>query len=164
MIEDIYDLVTKRPMTRPEPLLPALLGFVLAILSLPLFALIWGVRGTDLTEFFARLLLQGFQDRRDPDRPQRACWCWWWCSPSATMSHGFARRAWVEPCLPKTRIDKGGQKAIISGTGYIGILSPRLSRSPPPGLICRGWRSWPVPCPSGSASGCRTSYRISFPG
>lgn len=124
MIEDLYDLLTKRPDDAPEPLLPALLGFVLAIGSLPLFALIWGVRGTEITEFFA-LVLQGFQIGETRIAP----------SALLVLIVVFAIGYYVTrllqgalgaTVLPKTRIDKGGQKAIISGTGYVGIFVAAL--------------------------------------
>ena len=124
MIEDIYDLVTKRRDDAPEPLLPALLGFGLAIGSLPLFALIWGVRGTEITEFFA-VVLQGFQVGETRIAP----------SALLVLVVVFAIGYYITrllqgalgaTVLPKTRIDKGGQKAIISGTGYIGMFAAAL--------------------------------------
>lgn len=124
LIEDIYDLVTKRRDDAPEPLLPALLGFVLTIGSLPLFALIWGVRGTEITEFFA-LLLEGFQIGETRIAP----------SALLVLLVVFAIGYYITrllqgalgaTVLPKTRIDKGGQKAIISGTGYVGIFVAAL--------------------------------------
>ncbi|SUZ30938.1 putative MscS family protein.1 [Roseibaca ekhonensis] len=124
MLEDIYDLATKRPDDAPEPLLPALLGFVLAIASLPLFALIWGVRGTELSEFFS-LLLEGFQIGETRIAP----------SALLVLILVFAIGYYVtrllqgalgSAVLPKTKIDKGGQKAIISGTGYVGIFIAAL--------------------------------------
>ncbi|CUX81195.1 MAG: small conductance mechanosensitive ion channel [Roseibaca calidilacus] len=124
LIEDIYDLATKRTDDSPEPLVPALLGFVLAIGSLPLFALIWGVRGTEISEFFA-LLLQGFQIGETRIAP----------SALLVLIVVFAIGYYITrllqgalgtTVLPKTRIDKGGQKAIISGTGYIGIFVAAL--------------------------------------
>ena len=124
LIEDIYDLATKRRDDAPEPLVPALLGFVLTIASLPLFALIWGVRGTEITEFFG-LLLQGFQIGETRIAP----------SALLVLLVVFAIGYYITrllqgalgaTVLPKTRIDKGGQKAIISGTGYVGIFVAAL--------------------------------------
>ena len=124
IVGDIFDLVTKRPDDAPEPLLPALIGFVLALGSLPLFALFWGVSTTQLTEFFS-FLLTGFQIGNTR------------IAPSALLvlilvfavgyyATRLLQGALGSSVLPKTKIDKGGQKAIISGTGYVGIFVAAL--------------------------------------
>ncbi|MBN2761205.1 MAG: mechanosensitive ion channel family protein [Rhodobacteraceae bacterium] len=124
IVADIYDLVTKRPDDAPEPLLPALFGFMLALASLPLFALLWGVRATDLAEVFTTLMA-GFQIGETR------------IAPSALLvllvvfgmgyyATRLLQGALGSTVLPKTKIDKGGQKAIISGTGYIGMFAAAL--------------------------------------
>jgi small-conductance mechanosensitive channel len=121
---DIYDLITKRSDDAPEPLLPALFGFVLSLASLPLFALVWGVRATDLSEVFSTMMA-GFQIGETR------------IAPSALVvllivfglgyyATRLLQGALGSTVLPKTKIDKGGQKAIISGTGYVGIFAAAL--------------------------------------
>lgn len=124
IVADIYDLATKRPDDAPEPLLPALFGFMLALASMPLFALLWGVRATDLAEILTTLMA-GFQIGETR------------IAPSALLvllvvfglgyyATRLLQGALGSTVLPKTKIDKGGQKAIISGTGYIGMFAAAL--------------------------------------
>jgi small-conductance mechanosensitive channel len=124
MVSDIFDLVTKRPDDAPEPLLPALMGFALVIASLPLFALIWGVRGTEIGEFFS-VMLAGFQigETRIAPTALLVLLVVFGLGYYATR---LLQGALGSTVLPKTKIDKGGQKAIISGTGYVGIFAAAL--------------------------------------
>lgn len=107
-----------------ESLIPTLIGFLLIILSLPVLALIWGARITDLTEVWNRLrggLTVGEMT----------------ISPGSFFTLvvvfvlGFLMTRGVQGALrtsvlPKTRIDPGGQTAIISGVGYVGIFLAAL--------------------------------------
>lgn len=119
LVGDIYAMI--RPGDgAAESLIPTLLKFALTFCSLPILALIWGARLTDLTEFWARLgsgLTVGGVT----------------ISPSsfliliAVFFAGFLLTRGVQSALrnavlPKTGIDPGGQIAIVSGIGYVGIF------------------------------------------
>ena len=117
--EQAYALATRRDGDPGEALIPALIGVGLVALSLPVLALVWGMRFTDLTELWSRFL-EGLTigDTR--------------ISPSDFLSFvllfaiGYVitrmlQNALKSSVLPKTRIDQGGQTAIVSGVGYIGI-------------------------------------------
>ena len=117
---DIYGLVSGKGQAARDSLFAALIGFVLVLMALPLLALIWGARVADLTELWSRFLA-GFQigDTR--------------ISPAAFLSFavvfgvGYVVTRIVQSSLrnsllPKTRIDPGGQNAIVSGLGYVGIF------------------------------------------
>ncbi len=119
-IGGIYALLTGNPEAAQDSLFSVLVGFVLALFSLPLLALIWGARTADLTELWSRFL-DGFQlgDTR--------------ISPSSFLlfalvfAAGYAATRLVQSSLrtsllPKTNLDPGGQNAIVSGVGYLGIF------------------------------------------
>ncbi|MGB7240781.1 MAG: mechanosensitive ion channel domain-containing protein, partial [Sulfitobacter sp.] len=121
---DIYGFVSRQGDAGRDDLIPVLIGFILVVISLPVLALVWGARLTDLTELwasFARGLTIG--DTR--------------ISPSDFMAFviifaiGYMMTRLVQGTLrsnvlPKTKIDIGGQNAIVSGLGYVGIFLSAL--------------------------------------
>ena len=124
LIRDLYALAARRDDGARDALLPVLLGFGLALCSLPLFALLWGARPSDITEVWARIRA-GF---RVGDTV---------VSPGAILSFllilaiGVALTRLVQGALraqvlPRTRIDPGGRTAIVSGVGYVGFILAAL--------------------------------------
>ena len=117
---DVYGSITGQGRDAREALLPVLFGMILVALAAPALALIWGARVTDLTEIWAGFS-RGFSigDTR--------------ISPADFLTFaiifviGFVLTRLVQSTLrsnvlPKTRMDIGGQNAIVSGLGYIGIF------------------------------------------
>ena len=105
-------------------LMPTLIGFFLLIASGPLFALIWGARVTDLTELWARARA-GISIGDTTLSPGS------FVTLVVVFSIGlFLTRAFQgtlkTSLLPKTKIDPGGQVAMVSGVGYIGIFLAAL--------------------------------------
>ncbi len=107
-----------------DTLFSVLVGFALTLLAVPVIALVWGARPADLTELWARFM-EGFQvgDAR--------------LSPTAFLTFalifvaGYSITKLLQSglrisLLPKTKIDPGGQNAIVAFTGYLGIFLAAL--------------------------------------
>lgn len=124
-LTDIYLIITKTGEDGREALIPVLTGFLLAIAALPIFALIWGVRTADLSEAWTR-----FQTGVDLGGAR--------ISPLAiiTLFVVFAigymltrlvQGAMRSSVLPRTKLDKGAQTAVVSGVGYLGMFLAGLA-------------------------------------
>jgi len=125
VVTDLYGLILRKSEDDSQnALVPALVNVVLGLSALPVLALIWGARTTDLTEVWARFR-EGFAlgDTR--------------ISPTAFLTFAVvfalayaATRAFQAMLrtnlLPRTRIDQGGRNAIVAGTGYVGIVLAAL--------------------------------------
>ncbi len=117
----LYGTVRKIDETEADQaLLPVLMTSVLVLLSLPILALIWGVRPTELSELWATFQ-QGFQlgEARVTPRTFMVFALIFGIGYVATRVMQSALRSSI---LPKTRLDKGGQNAIAVGVGYLGIF------------------------------------------
>ena len=120
LVTEIYVLVTGNREGAAESLIPVLLGFLVVLGSLPLFALIWGARVVDLTDiwtsFAEGISIGGIR-----------------ISPTVFVTFalvfgiGYGATRLLQgtlknTILPKTRLDAGGRNAMVSGVGYLGIF------------------------------------------
>lgn len=118
---DLYGMAFKADETQSqEALLPVLASFVVGLLAIPLLALIWGARVTDLTELWTQIG-EGVTIGGTVISPGDLL------TFAIVFAIGYGATRLVQgtlksTVLPKTKMDLGGQNAITSGIGYIGIF------------------------------------------
>lgn len=124
-LADVYGAVTKQGEAAREALLPVIFGLVLLLLVAPVLALVWGARVTDLTELWAAIG-RGIAFGESRISPSD------FFAFAVIFAIGYVvtrllQSALKSNVLPKTRIDIGGQNAIVSGLGYVGIFLAALA-------------------------------------
>jgi len=115
-----------------DSLVPVLVGFAIILTSLPVFAIIWGTRPTDLIE-----LWQTAQDGISFGGVQISVTSL--LTLILVFAAGFTLTRLVQSALrttvlPKTQLDVGGRTALTSGVGYIGIFLAALAAISAAGL------------------------------
>ncbi len=101
-------------------LLPVLVGFVITVLTLPVLAIIWGARGTDLLEAW-RFVVEGAEVGGVRISPAG------FLTFVAVFGLGYALTRFLQvilstSVLPNTRMDAGGRSAVTAGIGYAGFV------------------------------------------
>lgn len=124
LIGDVWALIVKAEETASDTLVPVLAGFVMTLASLPVFALIWGARFSDLTELWTRFT-EGFQlgETRISPTDFMIFAAIFLIGYTLTRLFQGALRTTI---LPKTSMDTGGQTALVAGVGYVGIFLAAL--------------------------------------
>ncbi|SMO60403.1 DUF3772 domain-containing protein [Paracoccus laeviglucosivorans] len=123
-IADLYAMAKGGDQSARDALMPVLIGFALIILSLPLFALIWGARPSDLVEAWSRTQ-QGFSFGGVRLSPMGILTFVIVFALGYSLT-GFIQGAFRSTILPKTKLDTGGQTAVTSMIGYIGVALAAL--------------------------------------
>jgi small-conductance mechanosensitive channel len=105
-------------------LLPVIAGFVIVVLSVPLLALIWGARWSDIVQVWVWL---GDGIRIGDARVSAADFVVF----AAVFGAGYVLTRFLQSVLrgtvlPRTRLDVGGRNAVLAGVGYVGIFLAAL--------------------------------------
>jgi potassium efflux system protein len=121
---DTYGWISGLGIAARDALVPVLIGFALLLAATPALALIWGARVADLTELWSAFS-QGFAVGETRISPGD------FITFVVIFSVGYMLTRLLQGALrnnvlPKTKIDKGGQNAIVSGLGYVGIFFAAL--------------------------------------
>ena len=101
-----------------------LLGFVISLAAIPIILLIWGARSQQLAEW-AALIGRGLRVGEVTISPMQVLIFF------AVFILGYALTRLLQSTLrnsvlPRTKIDVGGQNAIVSGVGYVGLTVAAL--------------------------------------
>ncbi len=119
-VVDFYLMVLGEEEDNRDQLIPILLSFVLLLVSLPFFAVIWGVRQQELLEIWSNFQ-SGFELGTIKLSPGLILG-FLIIFTIGYMVTRFVQSALQSTVLPRTTMDSGAQTAIISGVGYVGIF------------------------------------------
>ncbi|MDA8746943.1 DUF3772 domain-containing protein [Litoreibacter sp.] len=122
-VRDVYAMVM-RDEEKANGLIPVLIGFGLAVLAMPVLALIWGARTAEISEAWA-MISNGVQLGESRISPSV------FLTLVVVFTLGYMltkvlQNALETQILPKTKLDIGGRNAVVSGTGYVGIFLAAL--------------------------------------
>ena len=122
---DVYGAITGQGPAAREALMPLLFGLILLMLAAPALALVWGARVADLTELWAAFG-RGFTVGESRIAPSNLL------AFAIIFAIGYLLTRLLQGTLrsnvlPKTKIDIGGQNALLSGLGYVGIFLAALA-------------------------------------
>jgi small-conductance mechanosensitive channel len=122
---DVYGAITGQGIAARDALMPVFFGMILLMLATPVLALVWGARLTDLSELWATFS-NGFLVGETRISPTILL------TFTIIFSLGYVITRLLQSTLrinvlPKTQIDIGGQNALLSGLGYVGIFLAALA-------------------------------------
>lgn len=124
-LTDLYGWLSGKGLAAvEESIVPFVIGMILVLAAFPALALIWGARTVELTELWESFM-SGVPVGETRITPID------FLTFVVVFVAGYAltrmfQGALKNNLLPKTKIDAGGQNALVSGTGYIGIFLAAL--------------------------------------
>ncbi|AEM40948.1 DUF3772 domain-containing protein [Ketogulonicigenium vulgare] len=122
---DVFALIMHSRDVAQSSLWPVLVAIALMVLSLPVLALIWGARVDDLGELAAQLA-EGF-DIGGLQLSPMAVLTFIIVFGIGLMLTRLVQAVMAGTVLPRTRLDRGGQTALVSGIRYLGLTAAALA-------------------------------------
>ncbi|WP_050927734.1 DUF3772 domain-containing protein [Aestuariivita boseongensis] len=122
---DLYGLISGKGAAGRDSLVAVLIGFLLIVVQLPFLALIWGMRPAELLEIWT-LFNEGFALGETRISPSNFL-AFVLIFVALYMLTRLFQGALKTSLLPKTKLDTGGQNAVVSGVGYLGIFLAALA-------------------------------------
>ncbi len=120
LVNDIYAPKTSDTEDDTGSLVPVLVGFFLFIASLPILAIAWGASRSDLREFWSRIS-EGFAVGETRISPTDF-FTFLLVFVVGYLVTQFVKTTLRSSVMPRTRLDLGGQNAVVAGVGYVGIF------------------------------------------
>ncbi|MFQ3183359.1 MAG: potassium efflux system protein [Alteromonas macleodii] len=117
---DVYSLLTRSNNGSQDALFPVLIASLLILVALPILAIVWGAKITDITELWAQFR-EGFSIGATRISPTSFLLFAMIFAIGYTITK-LVQAALRTTVLPRTKMDAGGQNAIVAGTGYVGIF------------------------------------------
>lgn len=124
LVTAIYEAILGVDEGASDALVPALVGMILTLTALPVVALVWGLRPTELSEVWVTFR-EGFAIGETRISPGNILSFFVVFAVGFLLTRGI-QGALASSVLPKTRMERGAQKAVVSGLGYVGILAAAL--------------------------------------
>ncbi|MGB0798044.1 MAG: DUF3772 domain-containing protein, partial [Planktomarina sp.] len=123
-VRDFFAMISQDGVAAREGLIPVAVNAVLILASLPIFALIWGARVSDLTEVWTQ-----FKSGVKLGDVQLSPGAFLGLVVVFILGYFLTRliqRTLRLRILPKTKMDQGARNSLVSGFGYVGIFASAL--------------------------------------
>ena len=120
----VFSLATGASEDAKDSLIPVLIGVALVAAAMPVLSIVWGARSSDLAEVWLQVT-QGIQIGDTRYSPTDFFTFLLIFFVGFTLTR-LTQGAMKNTILPKTRMDLGGQNAVVSGIGYVGIFLAAL--------------------------------------